>query len=182
MSIFMTNWIVTAAFLAMTLPAQAAEPPTSGPVIESFGPAHVVPGDPFNLLPGTPYRIVMDVGADPGEGVPNRSIESMARFLNMSARHGIEPANLQIAVVLHGSGAVAALNQSAHQRLHASPNSSAGLIKALADAGIRFYLCSQTAGYYGYQSVDLLPQITMAVSAMTAHVRLQSEGYRLIPF
>ena len=31
-------------------------------------------------------------------------------------------------------------------------------------------------------SYNLLPQVTMAVSAMTVHVRLQQEGYRAILF
>jgi len=38
----------------------------------------------------------------------NRSIESAARFLNMHARSGIPPQNLELAIVLHGSGARAA--------------------------------------------------------------------------
>lgn len=180
---FKMIWIITLACLAMAPAIQATEPPSTGLVIEDFGPAYMVPGEPFNLLPGKSYRVVMDVGStDTEKPGPNRSIESMARLLNMSARHGIDPAGLQLAVVLHGNGAMAALNQGAHQRIHGSANESAGLVKALGAAGVKFYLCGQTAGYRGYQADDLLPEITMAVSAMTAHVRLQSEGYQLIPF
>lgn len=34
----------------------------------------------------------------------------------------------------------------------------------------------------GYAASDLLPQVGMAVSAMSVHVRLQQEGYRAILF
>jgi len=163
--------------------AIAAEPPATGPVIEHFGPVYAVPEGSFNLLPGTKYQVSMDVGsASHQAGAANRSIESMARFLNMHARNGIEAGDLQIAVVIHGASAQATLNRQAHDRITGQANSSASLIEALAKQGVRFYLCGQTAAHYGYSNDDLLPEVTMAVSAMTAHVRLQSEGYTLIPF
>jgi intracellular sulfur oxidation DsrE/DsrF family protein len=56
------------------------------------------------------------------------------------------------------------------------------LVPGLLLAGVGIYLCGQTAAYYGYAPDHLLPQITMAVSAMTVHVRLQQEGYRAILF
>jgi intracellular sulfur oxidation DsrE/DsrF family protein len=52
----------------------------------------------------------------------------------------------------------------------------------LGNAGVGIYLCGQTAAYYDYAPDNLLPQVTMAVSAMTVHVRLQQEGYRAILF
>ena len=46
----------------------------------------------------------------------------------------------------------------------------------------KIYLCGQTAAYRGFAAAELNPVVTMALSAMTAHVFLQSEGYTLIPF
>lgn len=163
--------------------AAAAEPPSTGPVIEHFGPVYAVPEGSFNLLPGTTYKVSMDVGtASHQAGAANRSIESMARFLNMHARNGIDPEDLEIAIVIHGASAQATLHRQAHARITGQANPSASLIEALARQGVRFYLCGQTAAHYGYSNEDLLPEVTMAVSAMTAHVRLQTEGYTLIPF
>lgn len=172
------------AFLATVVSvAWAAEPPSTGPVIEHYGPVYPVPAGSYNLAPGTSYRVSTDVGSGSHQpGKVNRSIESMARFLNMHARNGIEPENLQVAVVLHGASAQATLNNEAHARLIGGNNPSAALVEALGAKGVRFYLCGQTAAHYGYGVEDLLPEVTMAVSAMTAHVRLQSEGYTLIPF
>jgi intracellular sulfur oxidation DsrE/DsrF family protein len=163
-------------------PAIASESAT-GPVIDNFGPVFAVPQDSYNLAPNQQYKVVMDVGKGPKDPAQlNRSIESAARFLNMQARNSTPPENLKMAVVLHGSGARAALNEQAHSKHFKVPNGSKGLIEALGNAGVDIYICGQTAAYYGYGADDLLPQITMAVSAMTVHVRLQQEGYRAILF
>jgi len=52
----------------------------------------------------------------------------------------------------------------------------------LNEAGVKIFLCGQTAAYRGFATEELHPAVTMALSAMTAHVRLQSEGFTLIPF
>jgi len=163
-------------------PAIASEPAT-GPVIDNYGPVFAVPQGSYNLLPDQQYKVVMDVGKGPEDPAElNRSIESAARFLNMQARNGTPAEHLKMAIVLHGSGARAALNEQAHAKHFSVPNGSKGLVEALGKAGVDIYICGQTAAYYGYGPDDLLPQVTMAVSAMTVHVRLQQEGYRAILF
>jgi intracellular sulfur oxidation DsrE/DsrF family protein len=170
------------ACLGLQFPVLAADPMT-GPVIDAYGPVFVVPPGSFNLEQGKQYRIVMDISSGPDDPADlNRNIESAARFLNMHARNGIKPENLQLAIVLHGSAAGAALDDIAHREHFGVPNGSKGLVEALGEAGVQFYLCGQSAGYRGYQAENLLPQVTMAVSAMTAHVRLQQEGFRAIMF
>ena len=172
-------------FLVLLLggtPAIAAEPVT-GPVIDNYGPVFAVPKGSYNLVPDQQYKVVMDVGKGPEDPAKlNRSIESAARFLNMQARNGTASKNLKMAIVLHGSGARAALNEQAHSKHFSVPNGSKGLVEALGKAGVDIYICGQTAAYYGYTPDDLLPQVTMAVSAMTVHVRLQQEGYQAILF
>lgn len=162
--------------------ASAGEP-LLGPVVDGYGPVFTVPADSFNLDPTQHYRVVMDVGKGPDDPAElNRGIESAARFLNAHARHGIEPRKLELALVLHGAAARAALTEQAHARHFRVSNGSKGLIEALGKAGVPVYLCGQTAAYYGYAADDLLPEVTLAVSAMTVHVRLQQEGYQAILF
>jgi len=177
--------IIKMLFLALLLVGTSgiAGESVPGPVIDSYGPVFAVSQGSYNLLPDQQYKVVMDVGKGPEDPADlNRSIESAARLLNMQARNGTLPENLKMAVVLHGSGARAALNEQAHSKHFSVPNGSKGLVEALGNAGVDIYICGQTAAYYGYGSDDLLPQITVAVSAMTAHVRLQQEGYRAILF
>ena len=170
------------ALLALIAPPLLADPVT-GPVVENFGPTWSVPEGSFNLESDQVYRVVMDVARAPeDENSPSRAIESAARFLNLHARNGIRPDQLQLAVVLHGPAAAAALDDAGHQRLFGTANASKALIQALDAAGVTIYLCGQTAAYRGYPPAELLPEIELAVSAMTVHVRLQQEGYRAILF
>jgi len=130
----------------------AAEPQL-GPVIENHGPVFDVPEGSFNLDPAQKYGVVMDIGKGPDDPAElNRSIES------------------------------AALNGPAHEKHFGVENANQGLLEDLGRAGVKIYLCGQTAAYYGYAPNDLLPQVAVAVSAMTVHARLQQEGYRGILF
>jgi intracellular sulfur oxidation DsrE/DsrF family protein len=177
--------IIKMFFLALLLVGTSAiaGEPTPGPVIDNYGPVFAVPQGSYNLVADQQYKVVMDVGKGPDNPAElNRNIESAARFLNMQARNGTPPENLKMAIVLHGSGARAALNEQAHSEHFSVPNGSKGLVEALGNAGVDIYICGQTAAYYGFGPNDLLPQVTVAVSAMTVHVRLQQEGYRAILF
>lgn len=168
--------------LALSFQLSAAEPVT-GPVIENFGPVFSVPEGSFNLDPTQTYKVVMDIGKGPDDPAAlNRSIETAARFLNMHARNGIKPQNLQLALVLHGSGVHAALNNEDYSEKFLVDNANRDLITALKKAGVSIYVCGQSAAYNGYTAAQLLPEIDMAVSAMTVHVRLQQEGYQAILF
>lgn len=181
--IILVFWGAALLVVAHAINAEPAAEPVTGPVIKEFGPVYPIPNGSYNLDPTEQYKVVMDIGKGPEDPAElNRSIESAARFLNMHARSGIKPGNLELAIVLHGSGARAALNEEAHNRNFGVPNGSRALIEALGAAGVDIYICSQTAGYYGWGTDELLPQITPAVSAMTVRVRLQKEGYEAILF
>lgn len=162
--------------------AFAAEPQT-GPVIKGYGPVFEVPEDALNLKVRKAYKVSMDVSAT-GESSQdmNRYMESAARFLNLHARNGIKPENIKFAIIVHGQAGKDLLTDEAYEARfnHANPNT--GLLRALAEAKVKIYLCGQTAAYRGFGEEELNPAVSMALSAMTAHVRLQAEGYTLIPF
>jgi len=160
-----------------------ASEPVTGPVVENYGPVFAVPDGSFNLDPERKYKILMDIGKGPDDpSALNRNIESAARFLNMHSRNGIKPKKLELAIVLHGSGIHSALKDEAYDEKYLVPNPSKDLIKSLSNSGVHIYVCGQSAAFNGYKEEDLLPGISMAVSAMTVHVRLQQEGYQAILF
>lgn len=170
------------ALCAAALAGHAADAVT-GPVIEGFGPVYPAPPGAWNLEAGRSHRVAMDVATAPDDpGATNRHIESAARFLNMNARAGVPASGIEFAVVLHGSAARAALTDEAYRRRHGGANPDGALIEALAAAGVRFYLCWQSAAHAGFDEAAVRPEVSIAVSAMSAHVRLQQEGYALIPF
>ena len=166
----------------LTTASAFAWSPETGPVIESFGPVVEIPDAAFKLDPGVRYRTVMDVADSPQDPAAlNRQIESAARFLNMHARDGIPPAHMELVVVLHGSAGKDALTDAAYRKRFDISNPNTGLITALHDAGVRFYLCGQTAGFRGYATEELSSPVQMATSAMTVLTRLQVEGWSLLP-
>jgi len=168
--------------LTATASTLAASPPT-GPVIKDFGPVFDMPKGTYNLDKNTHYKVSMDVSAI-GEFPDdlNRSFVSAARFLNMHARSGIDPKNIEFAIIVHGPAGKDLLNDEGYDKRHHEVNPNTKLLKQLADAGVKIYLCGQSAAFMNLGADEMNPAVTMALSAMTAHVRLQSEGYTLIPF
>lgn len=160
----------------------AAEPQT-GPVIEGFGPVFEVPEGSWNLKKNKKYKVSMDVSATADfSGELNRRFESAARFLNMHARNGIKPGNIEFVIVIHGSAGKDLLTDQAYRARYEEPNPNTVMLNVLDEAGVKIYLCGQTAAYRGFSVEELNPVVSMALSAMTAHVRLQAEGFTLIPF
>lgn len=167
-------------FIAVNL--NAAESQT-GPLIEAYGPVYDVPSGAWNLVKGTHYKVSMDVSSTGDfSGDLNRRIESAARFLNLHARNGIQPEDMDFVIVVHGSAGKDLLKDAAYEKRFGETNPNTAMLAALHEAGVKIYLCGQTAAHRGFDAEELNPAVELALSAMTAHVRLQSEGYTLIPF
>jgi intracellular sulfur oxidation DsrE/DsrF family protein len=61
-------------------------------------------------------------------------------------------------------------------------NPNKELIRELHDAGVRIILCGQTAAARNLPLDRLLPEVEVALSAMTALLVLQEAGYHVNPF
>jgi intracellular sulfur oxidation DsrE/DsrF family protein len=144
----------------------------TGPAIKDYGPVADVDVT-FPIPEGTVFRHSFDVGERADDGDANRTLVSAARFINMHARAGVDPKNIRLAIVVHGT----AVHDVSEER---AP--SAGLVAALVAQGVRIIVCGQSAVYYDVATDDLLPGVEMALSAMTAHALLQKHGYTLNPF
>lgn len=145
----------------------------AGKAIPEFGKIAEVEG--MEALPAnTQFKVSFDVAKPAKAGGVNRSIDSVARFINMHHAVGVKGEDIQLAVVVHG-GAVKDMTK-------AQNNKNAALIVELQKHGVNFYVCGQSATYYGVKSIDLLPGVNMSLSAMTAHALLQQEGFTVNPF
>jgi intracellular sulfur oxidation DsrE/DsrF family protein len=175
--------LLLSPIVLLTVSMTAHAQPDVGPVVPSYGPVMAPPKGSYNLDPDVHYKVSMDVsGIAEFPGDANRQLVSAARFLNMHARNGIPASNIQFAIIVHGPAARDLLNDDAHEARYNEPNPNTGLLQELDAAGVTIYLCSQTAAFRGMQPEEFSPTVTMSLSAMTAHVRLQQEGYTLIPF
>jgi intracellular sulfur oxidation DsrE/DsrF family protein len=172
--------------LLVTAAAEAADYPPGamlGPVIEDYGPVMAVPEGAYAMENGKTYKIVKDISrASEKPGELNGNLDAIARLLNMQARAGMPEDGMEVAVVVHGAAIRDLVTDAEYRERFGSANPNTGLINALSEAGVSIYLCSQTAAARGFDPQTLNPNVTLALSAMGAHVRLQSEGYTLIPF
>ena len=173
------------AFALCSLPAVAAdsEPASTGPVIEQFGPVYDIGRPDFPTPTNLVYRAVFDVGPSPeAADQVNPRIESLARFLNMHARAGVKPEQMKLALVVHGAAGKDMLSSAAYKSRFGVENPNAPLLAALRSQGVRVLLCGQTAVHKGFAREELAPGVELALSAMTALVALQADGYELISF
>lgn len=154
---------------------------SKGPVIKNYGAvAKVEQSTP--LTGQERFKIAFDVAEQGGEDKANRRFESLARFLNMQARAGVPPEQIELALVVHGKGGFDLLDNKVYRQKFGSDNTNAPLLSELQKQGVRVILCGQSAAYHGIQNAQLLPGVEMSLSAMTAHALLQQQGYTLNPF
>jgi len=179
------NRILALLLTVLVTPAWSQTLPesfTTGPAIPDHGAVAPQPEDAFNLVPGETYRVVFDVASGSAdEHVLNRRLESVARFVNLHARAGIDPDDLQIEVVTHGGTLFDVLSREAYRERFGVAHPNADLLDALMAAGVTVYLCGQSASARGVAPDELAPGVKIAHSAMTVLVRRQAEGWALLP-
>ncbi len=160
----------------------AAEPTRSaGPVFDRFG-AVFDDVTPDYMPPVEEYRVIFDVWIGPDEkDVPNRRLDTLARFMNYNARAGVDVEQMHLAVVLHGTAGKALLRNDAYRKRFGVDNPDLPLLDALAARGVRMLMCGQSAAARGYAKDDMIDSTEVAASAYTAILGLQEEGYRLMP-
>jgi len=169
--------LLRTAFIALALALVApvlADEPSTGPLIEGYGPTYPIADRDVGLREDYVYKAVFDIAQDPVEGSVNRNLVSVARFLNMHARNGVAAENMDIAVVVHGPAVRNLLDKDANPNLE--------LIARLQEANVAIYICGQSMTFGGFSKKDLADGVEIALSAMTMLTILQSDGYALLPW
>jgi len=167
---------------SLQLRAQS-DPFHAGSAIVDFGKIATV-HDMEPLPKNVSFKVAFDVAKAAEPGQINRSIDSVARFINMHVAAGVPIENLDLAIVIHGGSTKEMTDNDFYQKNKATEpvNANITLIKALQAKGVNFYVCGQSAAYHGVKTSDLLPGVKMSLSAMTAHALLQQQGYTVNPF
>ncbi|WP_160152450.1 DsrE family protein [Microbulbifer sp. ALW1] len=177
----MINPTFALSFFILVAPFSSAADFSKGPVIENYGAvAEVKQSSP--LTGKEHFKVVFDVADQGDKEKANRRFESLARFLNMQARAGVPPEQIELALVVHGKAGLDLLANKQFEEKFGGKNPNAPLLAALQEQGVQVYLCGQSAAYYEIDNAHLLPGINMALSAMTANALLQQQGYTLNPF
>ncbi len=106
----------------------------------------------------------------------------IGRTYNLHVVNGIAPENLHVAVVVHGGGLNAFLDNATFQKKFGMPNPNIPIIEELAKNGVEFYVCSQSMAFNEYVAADIVPELKIALSAKTSLTLLQQQGYSLLLF
>lgn len=175
--------LTTTLFMCfITLKAQSEKPKT-GPVIDDYGSSYTIKKADLTLEKGKEYKVIFDVFSDNSkEGKENPLINTVARYLNMHAKQGIKAKNMKVVLVLHGSATKSALSDKAFEKKYTTKNPNSELIKALKKADVEIYVCGQSFLFNGFDLDDVSENVKVSLSALTALVAYQSNGYQIINF
>lgn len=170
--------------LTTVTPALDAQQRTrTGPVIESAGAVFAVPDPDFETRLDQDYKVAFELAS--AASSPDRlnpALNTVARYLNMHAQAGVPRERLHAAVVVHGPAGWEMVDDVTYQERFGTANPNAQLIRELVAAGVPVVLCGQTAASRGIPTDRLVDGVEVALSAMTAFLVLQEDGYRVNPW
>lgn len=175
------RFVVLAIIGSVTWGNAFAEGFADGPVIFGYGQHAPVKQD-VTLPKDTVFKLTFDIDQAGKEGALNRGIDTVARFINMHVANGVPLENQHLAMVIHGSASNEMLNTKAYKQKYGKPNPNAELLSTLIANGVQIMLCGQSAYYHQIANDDLIDGVDMVLSAMTAHMLLNQQGYYVNPF
>lgn len=162
--------------------AQETEVKT-GPIIENYGKVYQIENPDLLLKNSTEYKVIFDIYTDNSKkNKINSLLNTVARYLNMHAQQGISAENMKVTVILHGAATQSALSDVAYQKLFGKNNPNSEIIHDLKNANVELYVCGQSYLAKGFQIEDKSANVKLALSALTALVEYQANGYQLINF
>jgi intracellular sulfur oxidation DsrE/DsrF family protein len=165
-----------------SLKAQSDKPKT-GPIIDNYGTSYTIKKADLALDIEKEYKVISDVFTDNSKkGKVNPLINTVARYLNMHANQGVKSKNMKVALILHGGATKSALSDKAYQKKYNAKNPNTELIKALKKADVEIYVCGQSFLFNGFDLDDASDNVKISLSALTALVAYQSNGYQIINF
>jgi intracellular sulfur oxidation DsrE/DsrF family protein len=171
-------WILTTSFLL----GQVNES-EDGPEIYGYGEVWEIEDMDESLLDHDNFQLVFDIfssSEDPAN--VNISLNTIARFINMHAQAGISIEDMDIVAVIHGTASYDVMDNSFYTSKNNTENPNIELIEKLIDSGVQFYICGQSMNARKLDQSDLLSDINIALSAMTAIHHFVKEGSVLIKF
>lgn len=161
----------------------AQEDRVEGNIISDFGETFKVENTDIKTDLSAEFKVIFDVAqSSEDKNVINKYIVTAARFLNMHAAEGMDASQLKVAMTIHGGAWQDVLNNEAYREKFGVDNPNVELINQLTEAGADIIICGQTAEYRGISKQNANPNVKFALSAMTALLQYQQNGYTFIKF
>lgn len=174
---------VLLVFIGVNAISSQNSEPKSGPIIDNYGVSYKIKKADLELSKNKEYKVIFDVFTDnSSKGKVNPLINTVARYLNMHANQGVKLKNLKVALILHGKATKSALSKKAFKKKYNSDNPNTELIEALHKADVEIYVCGQSLLFNGFELNDVSKNVKVSLSALTALVEYQNNGYQIINF
>jgi intracellular sulfur oxidation DsrE/DsrF family protein len=174
--------IASAAPLDSVQGADAASAPGPSvwvyPLIQHYGGVHPRPDLPTGLAPGSEYRVIADVARGSADRTHALgSLQRLARLVNLFAYAGVPAAHVHIAAVIEGDAASAILRNEAYRRRFKLDNPNLDLLRELHDSGVDLMVCAQLLAEDDVPDGDIVPDVTITLSALTDFAGYEARGY-----
>lgn len=155
----------------------------AGPIIENYGKVYQVEKPDLQLDKDTTYKVIFDIFTDKSkDNKVNPLLNAVARYLNMHAQQGVSLEHMKTVVILHGAATKSTISNEAYQNRYTISNPNAAIIEALKKANVEVYVCGQSYLANGFQLDEKSSNVKVALSALTALVEYQTNGYQIINF
>lgn len=132
--------------------------------------------------PNRDYKLLFSVHARNPDSLAkeiNKSLDEVARVLNLHFASGIPASKIIPVVIVQGSGLEAIMKNESYRKKHSTDNPNLKLIHDLENAGTKFIACGQAMAFQEVKRDDLLPEIKITLSAKTVLSNYQLQGYVL---
>ena len=153
------------------------------PVVESFGGIYDIPDATVKPHPNAELKIVIDVyGGSDKKGQIDRSLNNVARMLNLHAVGGVNTENMKVVLAAHGGSTFSILNDEAYNAMFGMNNPNTPLITELKEAGVKLTVCGQSLVGRSIESDQVNDNVELSTSMLTTVTKYQLLGYTLLKF
>lgn len=134
--------------------------------------------DGLMFNPEEDYRLVLDMT----DNISDKDrvftpLTRAARTFNLNIANGLPLEKFHMAIVIHASALDAFFSNDAYQKAYKKDNPNLPLIKKMQELGVEMYVCGQNMAWRNLDKSQLAPGVKVALSAKTALVYFDHEGY-----
>jgi intracellular sulfur oxidation DsrE/DsrF family protein len=174
--------IFIAAVISLSLLSVNAQNKVN-PVIKHFGTVSEVPFAVEKPDPKIDYKIVVEVASNNEKPeTVHEFFEKVAAVVNLHALGGVPANKLHVVMVIHGPAGHFIVNNAAYQKKFGIDNPNLPLFTALREAGVKMFVCGQTLLKRNIDHQTVVPEIKVALSAITTLTTYQLKGYALLRY
>lgn len=148
------------------------------PIIPNFGRILDLENVDVKPDPNRQYDILIEIVHDMEK--PERLnfyANNVARLINLHAIGGVDKDNLNVVVVIHAQATHSVINNAAYLEKYEVDSPYVKYFQELHEAGVELIVCGQSLSMFGHKKEDVLPNVKIATSALTAISSYQLQGY-----